>query len=78
MVDSQALIQNVDHVYAVAASPRTLMPQASARELAAAGEIEKGFSKEDADRESRRCLQCGLICYEHTQIQPAVVQQAVQ
>jgi len=61
-----AVIQNVDHVEEVAASPREIMPQASSRELAANEEIEKGFTKEMADAESRRCLQCGLICYEHS------------
>jgi len=61
-----SVIQDVDHVEQVAASPRAIMPQASPREMAANLEIEKGFSKEMADAESRRCLQCGLICYEHT------------
>ena len=61
-----AVIQNVDHVEDVAASPREIMPQASPRELAANAEIEKGLTKEMADAESRRCLQCGLICYEHS------------
>lgn len=61
-----SVIQNVDHVEQVAASPRAIMPQASPREMAANLEIEKGFTKEMADAESRRCLQCGLICYEHT------------
>ncbi len=65
-LNSCSVIQNVDHVEQVAASPRTIMPQASPREMAANQEIEKGFSKEMADAESRRCLQCGLICYEHT------------
>ncbi|MEN8246174.1 MAG: FAD-dependent oxidoreductase [Thermodesulfobacteriota bacterium] len=61
-----SVIQDVDHVEQVAALPRAIMPQASPREMAASLEIEKGFSKEMADAESRRCLQCGLICYEHT------------
>ena len=61
-----SVIQDVDHVEQVAASPRAIMPQASPRELAANLEIEKGFTKEMADAESRRCLQCGLICYEQS------------
>ncbi|MCG6911261.1 MAG: FAD-dependent oxidoreductase [Deltaproteobacteria bacterium] len=78
VVDSHALIQNVDHVQNVAASPRTRMPQAGPKELAAAMEIEKGLSKEDADRESKRCLQCGLICYEHTELKPDLAQATIQ
>ena len=66
VLTASAVIQNVDHVEEVAASPREIMPLASPRELAANAEIEKGFSKEMADAESRRCLQCGLICYEQS------------
>jgi NADPH-dependent glutamate synthase beta subunit-like oxidoreductase len=66
VVNSRAVIQNVYQLEQVAASPRTIMPQATPRELAAKVEIEKGFSKEMANTESRRCLQCGLICYEHS------------
>ena len=31
------------------------------------GEIERGFSADMAQEEASRCLQCGLICYEHTE-----------
>jgi hypothetical protein len=41
------------------------MPLCSGRELAACGEIERGFNSEMAQAEASRCLQCGLICYEH-------------
>jgi len=71
VLHSRSMIQNVDHVQKVTASPRVIMPQASPRELSAAVEIEKGFTKDAADKESRRCLQCGLICYEHTELIPA-------
>jgi len=66
VLNSRSVIQNVDQLEQVAASSRLIMPQASSRELAAKVEIEKGFTKEMADEESRRCLQCGLICYEHS------------
>ena len=66
VLTARSVIQNVNRVEQVAASPREIMPQASPRELAANQEIEKGFTKEMADAESRRCLQCGLICYEHS------------
>ncbi len=62
----QSRIQDVDHVENVAACQREIMPICSGRELAACGEIERGFSKEAAQAEASRCLQCGLICYEHT------------
>jgi hypothetical protein len=39
------------------------MPVCSGRELAACGEIERGFSEDEARKEAGRCLQCGLICY---------------
>ncbi|MEK6196292.1 MAG: hypothetical protein N2F24_18920, partial [Deltaproteobacteria bacterium] len=71
VLNSRSVIQNVDQLEQVSASSRTIMPQATPRELSAAVEIEKGFTKEMADAESRRCLQCGLICYEHTGPVPA-------
>jgi len=33
--------------------------------------VEKGFDESRAREEASRCLQCGLICYEHTGIQKA-------
>jgi hypothetical protein len=29
-------------------------------------ELEKGFTQAMASKESARCLQCGLICYQKT------------
>ena len=66
VITPRSVIQNVDHVENVAASQREIMPICSGRELAVCGEIERGFSKESAQAEASRCLQCGLICYEHT------------
>jgi NADPH-dependent glutamate synthase beta subunit-like oxidoreductase len=43
--------------------------------LAVCGEIERGFSKDSAQAEASRCLQCGLICYEHSG-QPAKQEEA--
>jgi NADPH-dependent glutamate synthase beta subunit-like oxidoreductase len=65
VITPQSLIQDVDHVENVAACQREIMPICSGRELAVCGEIERGFSKEAAQAEASRCLQCGLICYEH-------------
>ncbi len=61
-------IQNVDQVENVAAEKREIMPLAGPRELDRAVEIEKGFSREMATREAQRCLQCGLICYQHAPV----------
>ena len=66
VITPQSKIQDVAHVENVAACQREIMPICSGRELAACGEIERGFSKEAARAEASRCLQCGLICYEHT------------
>ncbi len=49
----------------VQANRRQIMPICSGQELAACGEIERGFSANMAQKEASRCLQCGLICYEH-------------
>jgi NADPH-dependent glutamate synthase beta subunit-like oxidoreductase/NAD-dependent dihydropyrimidine dehydrogenase PreA subunit len=66
VITPHSVIQDVDHVEAVAASQRRIMPICSGKELAVCGEIERGFSDEMAQSEASRCLQCGLICYEHS------------
>lgn len=58
-------VQNVDQVNNVARQPRQLMPLACAADGPNA-ELEKGFTPEQAKIEADRCLQCGLICYLHT------------
>jgi NADPH-dependent glutamate synthase beta subunit-like oxidoreductase len=67
VITPQSVLQNVDHVENVQASQRQIMPIRSGKELAIHGEIEKGFSADMARKEASRCLQCGLICYEHTE-----------
>jgi hypothetical protein len=71
VITPQSVLQNVNHVEKVQASQRQIMPICSGRELAICGEIERGFSADMARKEASRCLQCGLICYEHTET-PAV------
>lgn len=61
-------IQDVDHVEGVTSSPRQIMPLADARELREHGILEKGFTEPMAQKEANRCLQCGLICYEHSPV----------
>ncbi len=67
VITPQSVLQNVYHVEKVQASQRRIMPICSGKELAICGEIERGFSADMAQEEAARCLQCGLICYEHTQ-----------
>jgi NADPH-dependent glutamate synthase beta subunit-like oxidoreductase len=62
----ESVIQNVDGVEAVEAEPREIMPVSAPGELAKTGELELGFSEAQARKESARCLQCGLICYERS------------
>ena len=61
------LIQNVDAVDAVAPTVRHIMPVVPPRDLDREGQLEMGLSEEAARAEAARCLQCGLICYEHTE-----------
>ena len=67
VITTEAALQNVFHVENVQASQRQVMPICSGKELAICGEIERGFSADMAQEEASRCLQCGLICYEHTE-----------
>jgi formate dehydrogenase beta subunit len=67
VITPQSVLQNVYHVENVPTSQRQIMPICSGEELAVCGEIERGFSADMAQEEAARCLQCGLICYEHTE-----------
>ena len=64
VVTPQTWVQNVDRVHHVNVSARQIMPLGGPKEMAAGEDIEKGFSKEMAQKEADRCLQCGLICYQ--------------
>ena len=63
-------VQNVDQVEQVASVPRQIMPTCRPGHESGCVELEKGFTAEMARAEANRCLQCGLICYEHSP-QPA-------
>ena len=58
-----SVIQNVDAVQEVRTDPRRIMPLCNEPDCA---ELETGFIETMAKEEARRCLQCGLICYQHT------------
>jgi len=65
VISPNSVLQNVYQLQNVQANRRQIMPICSGQELAACGEIERGFSANMAQKEASRCLQCGLICYEH-------------
>jgi NADPH-dependent glutamate synthase beta subunit-like oxidoreductase len=67
VVSAAGQVQDVHEVVGVAATTRQIMPLCQPNELAAGSELEKGFSAKAAQDEAKRCLRCGLICYEHTQ-----------
>ncbi len=66
VLTSASLIQNIDSVCHVQADPRTIMPMADPTTDIMNAELEKGFTETMAGKESARCLQCGLICYQKT------------
>ncbi|UCF95170.1 MAG: FAD-dependent oxidoreductase, partial [Desulfobacterales bacterium] len=68
VITPHSILQNVDHVEDVAASRRQIMPLCSRKDLSVCGEIEKGFTADMAQTEAARCLQCGLICYERSEV----------
>ena len=74
VLKSDAAIQNIDHVDAVAISQRRIMPLADSRDLAQLMELEKGFDTATAQAEASRCLNCGLICYQNADNQQALEQ----
>ena len=65
VLSPSSIIQDVDHVENVSKDRRQIMPLCSPSEQDHCREIEKGFSAEAARIEAGRCLQCGLICYQH-------------
>lgn len=56
-------VQNVNQVSLVPQKSRQIMPTASEILIAKGAELEKGYTAAQANDESKRCLQCGLICY---------------
>lgn len=56
-------VQNVHQVSRVPEKARQIMPLTDDNLIAKGAELEKGFDAAVADSESKRCLQCGLICY---------------
>jgi RnfABCDGE-type electron transport complex B subunit len=65
VITRNAVIQNVTSLEDVSPYPRNLMPLRGAEDVARGEELEIGFPERAARDEAARCLQCGLICYEH-------------
>jgi formate dehydrogenase (NADP+) beta subunit len=63
VVTPETPIQNVHKVSLVPKRPRQIMPTSSENLISKATELEKGYTAAQANNESKRCLQCGLICY---------------
>jgi NADPH-dependent glutamate synthase beta subunit-like oxidoreductase len=59
-------VQNVDQIEEVTASSRGIMPLNPTADPTTPVDLEEGFSEDKAMVEAKRCLQCGLICYEHS------------
>jgi len=57
-------IQDVTELKQVSKSCRQIMPLRTPQELTVKNELEKGFTQEMAKQEAKRCMQCGLVCYE--------------
>jgi len=60
-------VQDVCDLTRVAATPREPMPMARPGEARPGPELELGYTREMALAEASRCLQCGLVCYLHTE-----------
>ncbi len=65
MIRTFTHVVSLDSLEPVPEMPREKMPELSREQqrLDPAKEIILGFSKDQADKESKRCLQCGIICY---------------
>jgi len=65
MIRRDSLVLNVKELRPITKVAREKMPTRSQQELLNNPdlELELGFTEEQALREAKRCLQCGLICY---------------
>ncbi len=65
VITRHTAIQTVTALDSVSPYPRNIMPLRDAGQIARGEELEAGFSEQVARDEAARCLQCGIICYEH-------------
>jgi NADPH-dependent glutamate synthase beta subunit-like oxidoreductase len=68
MIRTFTRVVSLDSLEPVPQVPREKMPEISKQEqlLDPAKEIALGFNQDQAAKESKRCLQCGIICYRRT------------
>jgi NADPH-dependent glutamate synthase beta subunit-like oxidoreductase len=73
MIRKYTEVLNVNELEPVSTAPRQKMPELSkeAQINDPDAEIALGFSEEQAVTESKRCLQCGLICYRRVKGGPS-------
>jgi formate dehydrogenase beta subunit len=69
MIRKFTQVLSLDKLEPVEKTPREKMPERSFEERVSqpCAEIALGYTEEQALRESKRCLQCGLICYRRLQ-----------
>jgi formate dehydrogenase beta subunit len=73
MIRKYTEVLNVNDLEPVSTAPRQKMPELSeeAQVNDPDAEIALGFSEQQALTESKRCLQCGLICYRRIRGEPS-------
>jgi hypothetical protein len=76
MIRKTTEVLTVKKIEPITSSRRVEMPEISEERRVANpnAEITTGYSQEQALEESKRCLQCGLICYRRMEGRPAQVQ----
>jgi hypothetical protein len=65
MIRTHTRVLSLDQLEPVSEAPRERMPELPQEDriLDPSAEIALGYSEEQALKEAKRCLQCGLICY---------------
>jgi hypothetical protein len=76
MIRKTTQVLTLRQIEPVTSSRRVAMPEISEerRLLEPNAEIATGYSREQAQEESKRCLQCGLICYRRMEGRQTLVQ----
>jgi hypothetical protein len=76
MIRKTTEVLTLRQIEPITSSRRVAMPEISEerRVLDPNAEIATGYSQEQALEESKRCLQCGLICYRRMEGRQAQVQ----
>ncbi len=69
MIRAGTRVLGLDELEPVSMTPREPTPMPAREDLMAdpSMEVELTFSEDQARREAKRCLQCGLICYRRTE-----------